>query len=389
MRRPGPRGTLVLVLGLLLVTETALSPFYPALFRRLYGIEDLDATGRYLWICRLAGIAALPLWGLAARRWRLESLVAAGLGAAVVLDLALGLAPSYAAFTALSAALVAAGAAMLLAYPALVALDDGRPDPIRGVVSFAAVVYGSMVVSTLVGAAVMALPDPRIGIASFALLDAAVLLLIVRTLRGRGAPARGRARRASAWAGLRPLAGVALIAVVFELAAAVVRPFFVEWAVAEGASLQAAAALFLTAGVAALAMLPFARPLYRALGPALLPAALVVTAAGLAAQAVSTDVVQTVAGRILFGAGLGLSHVALDVRMFAAAGTDGPAFTGVETARLVALLAAPPIAATAAGAELALPLAVGALLMLTAAAACPLAAAQPTVEDARVANVSR
>ncbi len=178
----GPRLVLALVLGMLLVTETALSPFYPALFRELFGIEDLDATGTYLWVCRLAGLLALPLWGLAARRWPLWRLVAAGLGAAVVLNLVLAAAPSFALFTATSALLVACGAAMLLAYPALVGLDERDGDRLPGVIAFAALFHAALTVSALLGAAVLALPEPRVGIAAFALIDAAMLVLVLRVL---------------------------------------------------------------------------------------------------------------------------------------------------------------------------------------------------------------
>ena len=130
----GPRLVLALVLAMLLISETALSPFYPALLRELFGIDDLDATGTYLWVCRLAGVIALPLWGLAARRWPLWRLVAAGLGAAIALNLALSVAPSVALFTTVSALLVASVAPLAIGHAiagvialALVYTDRRRP----------------------------------------------------------------------------------------------------------------------------------------------------------------------------------------------------------------------------------------------------------------------
>jgi hypothetical protein len=385
-----PRLVLGLVIGMLLVSETALSPFYPALFRELFGIEDLDATGTYLWVCRLAGVIALPLWGLAARRWPLWKLVAAGLGAAIALNLVLAITPSFALFTATSALLVACGAAILLAYPALVGLEERDGDRLSGVVAFAALFHAALTVSAVLGAAVLALPEPRVGIAAFALLDAAMLVLVLRVLPRAAAAPQGRDEAAGARRrGALLLAGVAGVAVLFELAAAAVRPFFVELAREEGASLAGGAVLFMLASAAALAALPFARPLRRMLGPALLPTALAAAAAGLLLQAVAPDLITMAGGRILFGVGLGLGQVALDLRMFAVAGTTGPGFAAVETARAGALLAAPLLAAATASASLALPLVAGAILLAAAAAVSPLIAATPLPKESRDLSLSR
>jgi hypothetical protein len=66
---------------------------------------------------------------------------------------------------------------------------------------------------------------------------------------------------------------------------------------------------------------------------------------------------------VLFGAALGLGQIALDLRMFGAIGTRGPAFTAVETVRAVALMISPLAATAAVGPSLAGPLVLGALLL--------------------------
>ncbi len=214
-----------------------------------------------------------------------------------------------------------------------------------------------------------------------------MLVLVLRVLPRAPAPAPASARPAARGRAVRLMAGVAVVAVLFELAAAAVRPFFVELADAEGASLAGAAVLFLLASAAALAVLPLARPLRRLLGPALLPAAFAAAAAGLLLQAVAPDLVTMAAGRIVFGAGLGLGQVALDLKMFAVAGTAGPGFAAVETARAGALLAAPVLAAATASASLALPLVAGAILLAAAAAVAPLLA--PVPKESRDLSLSR
>jgi len=380
MSARAPRAVLLAVIGLHLVAETSLSPFYPALFRRLFGVTSLEATGGYIWVCRVVAVVALPLWGLAARRWALHRLVVAGLSAAVVLDLALGLAPTFAAFTVLSAAVVAAQCSLLLAYPAFVGLDTAA-DRLPSVRSYVAVFHVAMLGSTLVGAAVMALPQPRFGIAAFAVLDAVLAVACWRLLSGTsvGAGPAG-VQRPGVLRGA--VVAVAAVAVAFEVAAGVVRPFFTEWVIAGGGSVTASALLFLLPSAGALAALPLARR--RA---AALPAAFVVAAVGLGLQAAGPGLVTVALGRVVFGAGLGLGQVALDLRMFEATGTDGPAYAVVETARMVALIATPLLATVLAEAALRAPLAGGALLFVVAAIAAGRLAPvrRPVVEEESLA----
>ncbi len=375
----GPRAVLVAVIALLLVTELALSPFYPQLLGKLYGVEDPGTVGLLLWLCRAAAFVALPLLGLLSRRLGLHRLVAAGLAACVVLDGALALAPSPAAFIAVSAAAAAAGTALLLAYPALVALDDGAGP---GVLAFVGLLHAATLVATLLGAAVTGLPNPRLGLGAFAVLDLVLLVLVMRALPNAVAPAR-TVRRALQ----RPSAGlaaVAIVAIAFELAANVVRPFFTAYAQQSGLTLGAAAVLFLLPSLAALAVLPLAAAGRRALGASLLPLALVTAAVGVALQAAVPDAAALIAGRLLLGAGLGLAHVELDLAMFAAAGTDGPGYAAVETLRSGALMLAPILAAATATASLASPLAAGAVLFALAAALTSVLTTRPEMEEARV-----
>lgn len=382
MRLPlGPRAVLVAILGLLLVTELALSPFYPQLLGRLYGVEDPGTVGLLLWLCRAAALVALPLLGLLSRRVGLHRLVAAGLAACVVLDGALALAPSAAAFIALSAAAAAAGTALLLAYPALVALDDGGPP---GVLAFVALLHGATLIATLLGGAISGLPNPRLGLGAIAALDLVLLVLVLRALPDAVAPAHAvRLPRIVLPRQGAALAAVALVAIAFELAANVVRPFFTAYAQESGLTLGTAALLFLLPSLAALGVLPLAAAVRRALGAALLPLALVTAALGAGLQAAVPDVAALVAGRLLLGVGLGLAHVELDLAMFAAAGTEGPGYAAVEALRAGALMLAPILAALTASASLASPLAAGALLFAVAAALTPVLITRPEMEEAR------
>ncbi|MDQ4085301.1 MAG: hypothetical protein M3165_05735, partial [Actinomycetota bacterium] len=350
------------VLAVQLVGDTALAPYFPQLFRRLFGLEDLAATGTYLWVCRVTGLLALPLWAMAARRFSPQRLVVCGLWLSAVLDLLLGLAPTWTAFTVLSAVHVAASASLALAYPVLVAACGGQG--MSGVRAYVALFHLTMLGSTAIGALVLSMPEPRVGISAFAAVDAALAVAAGRLWRGTGGLAtpavadRPVAARRAVWRGVLL---VALLAGVLELGAGVVRPFFTEYALHEGLSLSTAATVFALPSVAALLALPAASALHRRLGRRpLLVLSAVVAATGLSLQVVASDLVTLAVGRAVFGAGLGVGQVALDLAVFAAVGTAGPGFIAVEWFRTAALVLIPVLATGAASMSLAAPLAVGA-----------------------------
>ncbi|MCA6091300.1 hypothetical protein LE181_03835 [Streptomyces sp. SCA3-4] len=384
--RPGLplRAVLIAVIALYLIAETALAPFLPQLFERLYGVDDPGATGLYLWICRIVGLIALPLWGLAARRRPLHQLVVTGLCSAAAVDVVLGFAPSYAAFTALSAASVAANASLLLAYPAFIAehtrraaqeQSDAEHAELAAVRSIVLVFHVAAVAATLVGAGVLALPDPRLGVSAFAVVDVILAVLILRVLRRLpagekekpgAAPARTAGPRRSRWI---LLAQAALIGVAFDFALAVARPFFTEFAEGLGSGSLGGAVLFFLPSVGALMTLPLARRCHDRFGRRLLPVSALVCAAGFLWQYAADGLPALVSGRLLAGLGLGLAQVAVEMRMFQTTGTAGPAFTAVETVRSAGLLAAPLISAAVVSHDLALPLTVAAAALACVAVA--------------------
>ncbi len=379
----------LLVILLHLVSDVALSPFYPQLFERLFGVTDPGATGVYIWVCRVTALAAMPLWGLVARRFSLASLVLGSLGAAAVLELLLAVSPTYPVFLAVSAVQVAVTMAFTLAYPAFVGTGTDR---VRDVTVFAYVVNGGTVVATLIGAGIMALSQPRWGIAACALLYVALAVLCHRRLprERRAAPAVAdapAADRAAARAAPVPRGAVAAIAAVgavvlaVEVARLVVRPFFTVYAEGGGVGTTAAAVLFLLPQVAVVAVLPLAGRAHALLGRALLPAACLLAAAGLAGQFLTGDTALLALGRVVFGIGLGLGHVALDLRVFAVTGTDGPAFSAVATVRVAATLVSPVAATALAGAGLGLPLLAGAGLFAVLALLLSLPARLPPAPD--------
>ncbi|MFV2196642.1 hypothetical protein [Nocardiopsis sp. LOL_012] len=378
MRPSALRRLYLLVIVLHLVSDVALSPFYPQLFERLFGITDVSATGTYIWVCRVAALAAMPLWGLVARRLSTASIVLGGLAAAAALELVIAAAPTYTVFTAASAVQVAVTMSFALAYPAFVGSGTDR---VRDVTTHAYIINIGTVAATVLGAAVMALPEPRWGIAACSLLYVALAVLCRRHLPREAAagstegdapepgqeegapaaPARVRGLRVRT-APLLPLLAVCAAVLAAEAARLVVRPFFTLHAEETGADPATAAVLFLLPQLTVVAVLPLAGRVHTVLGRALLPTACAVSALGLLAQFLAPGIGLLVLGRVVFGAGLGLGHVALYLRVFSATGACGPAFAAVETVRVSATLISPLLATGLAAAGLGLPLAAGAAL---------------------------
>lgn len=358
------RPVLLAAAGLHMVTQSALAPFYPALFRAAYGVEALTATGLFLVVCQVSAVVALPLWGRASRRVPLARLVTVGQSAAVLLAAALVFAPSYAVFTGVSVLLVAAKAVVLLAYPGL-----ARSHPrglLPGVVQYVAVLHAAAVAATLLGGAVVSVPDPRTALPLLALLEAVLLVACVRVLRpGRALSAPTGGGRAEP--GILRLAGYVLVTTVAVYAA---RPFFTEYVTGAGASPGAATALFVLPHLAVLALLPAAVRLRRGLGTRLLPCGLLLAAAGLAVQAAVTAPAPLGGARLLFGAGLALSQVALDERVIAAS-ASGATYSVIAMSQTTGLLLAPLVATATAAAALWAPLLASAALMAVLALLAP------------------
>lgn len=357
----GSRRVLLFAAAMHMVTETALAPFYPALFRAAFGVQDFAATGWFLALSRIAAVVALPLWGLAARRVRLHTLVLFGQSAAVLLTAGLALAPTFAVFTAIGTALVAAKSVVLLAYPRTAGAHPGGLT--AGVRQYVAVLQAATVAAAVLGAAIVSVPDPMRALPLLVLAEAGLLIACVVAFRGPAPEASATAAHQSRSRPRPQLARLAAAVFLFALAGAVVRPFFTEFAASAGASEPMGALLFVTAHLAALVAVLRLRAAPGIAGPAAL------AAAGLLLQAVSSEPALIALGRVVFGAGLGLAQVGLDQRVLTAVGGSG--YGLVAAAQHTGLLFAPAIAAGGARLDLAVPLLAGAGLFALLAAAVP------------------
>ncbi|MEV4647262.1 MFS transporter [Saccharopolyspora sp. NPDC049357] len=349
------RHVLLTAAGLHMVTETALAPFYPELFRAAFGVHDLAATGWFVGLSRIAAILALPLWGLATRRWRMEHLVLCGQSIAVVLTGCLALAPSWAVFTAIGVALVAAKAVVLLAYPA-----TARTHPeglLSGVRQYVAVLQIAIVAASGLGALIVSAPDPTQALPLLAVVEGVLLVVCAVALRSRRATGEETTVKPADVVPLtaRVVLPTAVLVLGFHLAGNVVRPYFTEYSSEAGFSEFAGALLFVVAHLAALVAVKQVRT-----RPPGLVVPFAVAAAGLVLQAVTADPLLLALGRAVFGAGLGLGQVALDVRVLTTTRGSEAVYGLIAAAQHTALLSAPLIATAGATWDLAVPLATGA-----------------------------
>lgn len=345
------RPALFCCIFLFVVTETLLSPFYPQFFLTVFGVQDLDYTGWYIFLCRLTVLLCAPLWGLAARHVEVKHLLFLGQAGSAGLTLLLANARTATEFLVLSILLVALKSSYLLLYPLLVQLAGQDQSPTLAA-RYQGVFHAAIIVSTLVGIGMMLVPAPLRLFYVIALADLIQLGLCAYTLRG--VSTRAPLRRTAPAHLLRGQVGViaafGLVLVTFHLANNVVRPYFTAYLMATptpALSLAASGLVFLIPSLMALIAMPFIRLLCT---PDRLPGiylgGLVLLAAGLYVQVWADHVVLLVVGRMLYGLCLAVTHAALDVRLLMGSRPDQlhSNYTWAASAQSLALLTAPLLA---------------------------------------------
>jgi hypothetical protein len=360
-------------LFLYVATETLLSPFYPQFFRKVFGIQEWEYTGHYIFLCRLTVLVCAPLWGMAARHVAVKYLLFTGQMGAGLFTLLLANATTATEFLVISILLVAAKASYLLLYPLLVQLVGQEHSPVLAA-RYQGVVHGAIIVATCLGTWMVMLPSPLRLFYGVAAAEFLQFIVCASVLRG-DAPTSSRA---AILAPIQPGKGaMALIAafgfvlVTFHLAANLIRPYFTAYLMAvpvPGFSLAASGLVFLIPSMMAL----FAMPVIRMWCtvdrlPMVYLGATALASVGLFLQTWADNMAVLIGSRMVYGCVIAISHAALDVRLLMGSRLqDVPAnYTWAASAQSVALLSA-PLAATALVdvSGLAAPLSAAALLCL-------------------------
>jgi hypothetical protein len=345
------RRTLFCCIFLYVATETLLSPFYPQFFRKVFGIQEWEYTGRYIFFCRLTVLFCAPLWGLAARYVQVKHLLFVGQMSAGLATLWLANATTASEFLVLSILLVAVKSSYLLIYPLLVQLVGQEQSPDLAA-RYQGVFHAAIIVSTLLGVWIVAVAAPLRLFYLVAAAEFLQLLLCAYVLKGvQITPQAGLSASLSPTSGGTALiAAFGLVLVTFHLAHNVVRPYFTAFLMAPPSpalSLPASGAVFLIPSLMALVAMPFIRVLCsgRRL-PLVYPGAMALAAVGLFLQTWADHITLLIASRMLYGLAFVIGQAALDVRLFMESRLQNmhAAYTWAASAQSLALLSAPLLA---------------------------------------------
>lgn len=319
---------ILLVCGFLQVfTETLLSPFYPQFFAKVFGVGDLEFTGRFIAICRLTVMICGPLWGLLARRYSATVLLMVGQFFTAVLTALCALAQDERQFIVLTVFLLIFKSSYMLVYSLLMELAGGAGRA-AAIGKLQAAVHLAIIASSLCGAWVIDMPSPLWIFYPAALLDIVLLVLCLYALRMkrmvRQAPAEtAQAAPSVSWPWM---AALGLCFICFHLGINVIRPYFTQYVSSGegyGLSTTLAGVLFLVPSAMALVAMPWVRRLHApGRHRAFYTGSVSLLVMGLMLQAVGSGWALLLAGRVLFGFCVIIAQSILELRLFSA-GSEG------------------------------------------------------------------
>ncbi|RZI56371.1 MAG: MFS transporter [Rubrivivax sp.] len=320
---------LILMTLFAVISDGLLIPFYPQFFAERYGEGSPWHVGAYIAFISITVMCVFPLWVRVARRVETLHILQYTQGIAAALCLASYWAPDLLSYWVLSMAMFAFKSSYLLNFPYLMRTesDETRGGTI-GLLSVTA--HLGVVLGAVAGGAVIEHWGVRECVLLMALADVVQMLICTWLIRSRrmvpvlaeDAEERVAPRRFSL-AGHAPILKLAVVMLLFDFGAALVRPFFsLYWSSlgdagsGAGGELAAGAAFAVPKIVAVCALLihrwltlPEQHPTRRTL------ANLMLGAVGLGLQA-APDVATLLIGRVLLGWALYQLVINFDVQLY-------------------------------------------------------------------------
>ncbi|MGJ7495332.1 MFS transporter [Variovorax sp. RT4R15] len=319
----------IMMTVLAVISDAILIPFYPQFFSARYGIDSAVHVGAYVAAISIAVMCTLPIWARVARRIEPLHLLVYTQFAAGTFSLLCDWAPDVQSYWVLSMLMFMCKSSYLLMYPYMMRLTpkDQHAATI-GVLSV--VVHFGAIFGAVVGGFVLQAWGPRASIYAMAAGDffqMAVCIYLIRSGKivrintgehAQTAAAAAEARRVN-WRARLPILRLALVMLLFDFSAYLIRPFFaVYWQKTSGydSELVSGMAFAIPGVVAIVALRLHARILARS---GRLPdhtvGNLLLGMVGLLLHA-APDPVWIVVGRVLYGWSLFQIIVKLEVNLF-------------------------------------------------------------------------
>ncbi|MBU9579359.1 MFS transporter [Ralstonia mannitolilytica] len=229
---------IILMTTFAVISDAILIPFYPQFFASRYGLESPVHVGAYVAAISIAVMCTLPIWARVARRVEPLHLLVYTQCAAGTFSLLSDWAPDVVTYWVLSMLMFMCKSSYLLMYPYMMRLTP-KDQHAATVGILSVVVHFGAIFGAVVGGFVLQAWGPRASIVAMAAGDffqmGVCLYLIrsgkiVRVNSGEHAavddPQAPRAR----WRDRLPILRLALVMLVFDFSAYLIRPFFaVYW----------------------------------------------------------------------------------------------------------------------------------------------------------------
>lgn len=314
---------LISITVIAVVCDTMLLPFYPGFFTSAFAITDPAYVGGYIAAFCLVVMLAFPCWARLAKKQSVLDILLVTQLAAALFSLLCYRVESLSAFWLVSLLMFVCKASYLLIYPQVMRLETpGKQGQTIGLLSL--IVHFGAIGGAVLGGAMLQYFSPRqvfVLMACGDLLQTAICCYLKyagQTLPLTKAPATTASAQPATGFISPALAKLALLMLLFYFSVYLMQPFFVSyWQQISASANQLTAALVfaIPAFIALLVLLWQHRFAPAQANHTGLHTALWLTGSGLALQALPQPLL-VIAGRCLFGLGLFLATVRLDLLLF-------------------------------------------------------------------------
>lgn len=243
---------------LFVFTEVLFSPFYPQFFQKVFGVDDLQFTGAYLFMCRLAVVAASPMWGWLSRRFDSRKLLLIGQIGTALSCMLMAMADNESSFMLWSLVLLLFKSSYLLLYTLLI---QNATNQNAVAANYQGITQGAAAAAALASAGLIQLDDPLLvfwWIAGVDLVQAVICLIVLKRMAPLPKAAallettRGEKKESMVF-----LARLCLTVFTLHFAVTLIRPLFTVFTEAEyGSSHTMSSLLFLLPSLMAIAAIP-------------------------------------------------------------------------------------------------------------------------------------
>jgi len=240
------RNTIILMTVFAVISDAILIPFYPQFFASRYGLDSPVHVGAYVAAISIAVMCTLPFWARVAKRVEPLHLLVYTQCAAGTFSLLSDWAPDVVMYWVLSMLMFMCKSSYLLMYPYMMRLTP-KDQHAATVGTLSVVVHFGAIFGAVVGGLVLQTWGPRASIVAMAAGDffqMGVCCYLIRSGKivrvnsgehAEAAAAEAAKVRRTGWRDRLPILRLALVMLVFDFSAYLIRPFFsVYWQQASG-----------------------------------------------------------------------------------------------------------------------------------------------------------